>query len=668
MSKLGVHSLSEIREALDHAKYLSLDVFDTALWRQTLTPRDLCRRLEADAMRAYGPELHGLAGARWEAERRTASTDQRYPSIYTELAEIFPSAAPHRSELAAAELKLESALLTANPWCLELFREAQAKSIPVLFLSDMYLPPDFIASVLEREGYTDYASLYVSAYHGVSKAEGTMFDRVIADLGIDPSDMLHVGDNIHADVDMARSRGLVARVMPTPRQFLADSARYTFLDEHGFRKRSLSFGDLLALGLSANEEYRYGSKEITPASEAERVGYQVLGPATVAFVSWLIERAKAANLDTLAFIGRDGFIFREAFDRMEAQLKTGLGAAYIRSSRVSLLLGRVVSMTAEELTRDVTAQVRKYGVEEVPLSFMGPFFGIPAEDLADAAREHLPSVDSTVHLENDLSTIQRVVQTCFPKLQEVAKEHLEAWRIYLRKAGLDGSKRIALVDNTTSGRTYLRLRESLNTALDYIEVQGLYLYIPGETLELVSPREPVYGWLFDFRDQGLDPELDYVIKGTCEDLLLSAPEDSVLHFRLENGEPRIVEAATGEAASYDALIGHVHRGALRYVDDHVRLSESVGASQPSHALSQVSMERLCRNPTAAEGRLYQRRVVDRVALVPTFRAQRLFTQPRAVWAEMRDPSWRPGLKATLPPTVVSLARALRSLKAKVKPS
>ncbi|WP_170839170.1 HAD-IA family hydrolase, partial [Escherichia coli] len=78
----------------------------------------------------------------------------------------------------------------------------------IIFISDMYLGKSFLAKILHKNGYEEYDNLYVSSEHRVKKHSGELFDYVINDLGIEPQTILHIGDNVEADVKKAKSRNI----------------------------------------------------------------------------------------------------------------------------------------------------------------------------------------------------------------------------------------------------------------------------------------------------------------------------------------------------------------------------------------------------------------------------------------------------------------------------
>lgn len=55
-----------------------------------------------------------------------------------------------------------------------------------------------------------FQALIISGEHGVAKPDGAIFARALTELGVEPGDAWHIGDNLHADVGGANAAGLTS--------------------------------------------------------------------------------------------------------------------------------------------------------------------------------------------------------------------------------------------------------------------------------------------------------------------------------------------------------------------------------------------------------------------------------------------------------------------------
>lgn len=126
-----------------------------------------------------------FARARVDAElaarKLSAWPEVTLEEIYAELARRMRWSAGVSAAAQAAELGLEERSLRAVPEMQRRLATARAEVERVVFVSDMYLPEEFIRRVLAREGLFQAGDgLQVSCEARATKASGALYDRVRA--------------------------------------------------------------------------------------------------------------------------------------------------------------------------------------------------------------------------------------------------------------------------------------------------------------------------------------------------------------------------------------------------------------------------------------------------------------------------------------------------------
>lgn len=76
----------------------------------------------------------------------------------------------------------------------------------VVITSDMYLPKTAIEDILHKCGYNEYERLFLSSDVKAGKWSGHLFDYLLTELNVSPKAVLHIGDNLSADVKMAQKK------------------------------------------------------------------------------------------------------------------------------------------------------------------------------------------------------------------------------------------------------------------------------------------------------------------------------------------------------------------------------------------------------------------------------------------------------------------------------
>ena len=168
-------------------KFISIDVFDTAIFRTVFEPKDIFKLVEDKV----GSDFYNK---RVEAETKAA---QKF--TYYNIGDIYSFLRPEFSP--AEEISMEFANCIANQEILRMYNKNPKKYI---FISDMYLPSYIIEDMLKRVGYKD-PKVFVSCEMQATKAKGELFNKVQKLVG---TIECHYGDNYVADIEGAKAAGI----------------------------------------------------------------------------------------------------------------------------------------------------------------------------------------------------------------------------------------------------------------------------------------------------------------------------------------------------------------------------------------------------------------------------------------------------------------------------
>ena len=277
------HELPQALSGHEQASILSLDCFDTLLWRDTHAPVGIFAALPDIT---EGQRIIAEQRARKAAQASRRSNEVTIEEIYTQL---MPNASHgQRAEAVGTELAVEAAHCYAFAPTVELMRAAKQRGMQVVIVSDTYLDRRQLGELIAQSAGDEVAGLidkiFCSSTFGLSKAQG-LFAPVLKKLKCQPIDVLHVGDNRGADFDGARGFGI-------PALHLVQFAEET--------KQRLRFEDscasLIAVARSAiatPQPHRaaLAAGESHIACEKQRLGFTTLGPVFHAFDHWLREEA-----------------------------------------------------------------------------------------------------------------------------------------------------------------------------------------------------------------------------------------------------------------------------------------------------------------------------------------------------------------------------------------
>lgn len=320
-------------------RLVTFDVFETVLVRAVSPPQavfDLVGRRAAErGLVACSPQAFGQA-RQWAETRalRWHRASTSLDSIYTEVTSALVLPVDARGELARLELDVEAELLQPLPSGVRLVAAERARSGRVVYVSDMYLPGEFIEAQLRRHGlWHDGDVLYVSHAHGSTKRSGLLFDIVALAEGIPTSAMLHHGNDRQSDVRGAETAGARAVMLPA-----GNPNRY----EHALQGHRHATDGLASAMAGAS---RLARLEMDPATPREHalvdVAAGVMAPVLTAYVTWLLRRAAARGLRRVYFVARDGQVLQRIAERLAPRLGVHVELHYLYASR--LVWNRVVS-------------------------------------------------------------------------------------------------------------------------------------------------------------------------------------------------------------------------------------------------------------------------------------------------------------------------------------
>ena len=195
-------------------KLCSFDIFDTSLVRICGAPSNV---FFLTGVRLFGNNeslIKEYVNYRSAAERMVKSVTCKSNVSLSDIIGIFDDnyiskIGVSKKELEIIEKEIEYNNLVPVKETSDLIENYREKGYTIAFISDMYLPSDFIRSVLSKSHLIkeiDY--LFVSIDYNANKYDGTLYDVIYDDLK--PKEWIHFGDNLHSDVKMARLKNVSA--------------------------------------------------------------------------------------------------------------------------------------------------------------------------------------------------------------------------------------------------------------------------------------------------------------------------------------------------------------------------------------------------------------------------------------------------------------------------
>lgn len=270
---------------------IAFDMFDTLVLRPFSKPEDLFYAL---SVKLGYPALREL---RVEAEKE-ARLKNREAGLLDIWQVLSANTGIYYVLGMALEKQLEKALCTPNPYMLKVFKMLIENNKTVIVMSDMYLDPPFLQSLLNGLGFYGIKKLYVSSGLGLSKSGGGMYSAVKKEFPKAKSFVM-VGDNPHSDIDEAKKHGF-------------DTYYYPGVNSLGkkYRCKDMSkFVGSIYRGLVNSRIYN----GLESYSLQYEYGYIYGGLFVTGYCKFIHEYAKSKGIQKLLFLSRDGALLLKAY-------------------------------------------------------------------------------------------------------------------------------------------------------------------------------------------------------------------------------------------------------------------------------------------------------------------------------------------------------------------
>lgn len=293
---------------------LSLDCFDTLLWRNLHAPSDVFAGIPF-AGGGVEPRTWAEGATRRKAFARTKSYEIGLTDIYRRML----TRADDASVAAGVEheLALEASHCFPFAPAVELMNAAKARGLRIIIVSDMYLDEPQLRELLRRSAGDDVLDMvdriFMSSDHGTSKAHG-LFNIVLDAIGAQADQVLHVGDNHSADYLGAAKTGIHAVHL---QQFDDEVVQRLRLEA----ACGVMLDPATRVTVPTYQPHRAQLALRRQDDTAYTVGHDVMGPVMHAFADYL-----KADLDAMAqrlgkpvrplFLMRDGYLPYAVFDAL----------------------------------------------------------------------------------------------------------------------------------------------------------------------------------------------------------------------------------------------------------------------------------------------------------------------------------------------------------------
>lgn len=372
---------------------VSFDIWDTVLRRNcdpdeiklfaaTVLAREL-RQLDS-AVQLSSAEIFKL---RQFAEYRVADRDYEY-THEAMLLEWLNLAGVPQAEIGRvaktvfdAEVNKEIHETRLDKTIERVIRELDAPKL--IAVSDFYLPEGVLRRLLDHHGILNaFSDVFVSSDHMKTKRAGGLFQHVMDDLGVSADEIIHIGDNVDADVKMPLSLGIDA---------------IHFIDPNEERRKKIQrqlFNGMLTNDRAALAELLH--QRLVDPDQVDAEGHtsssSTLACIVGCFAAFTLDLATRMKVDEVFFATREGIFFKDVYDLLATEDVLGKGAypesVLLEVSRRATFAASLRRVSTDELmriwslysTQSMTALARSLNLSPGAMKRQCKRFDIEADD------------------------------------------------------------------------------------------------------------------------------------------------------------------------------------------------------------------------------------------------------------------------------------------------
>lgn len=326
----------DLLSAIENVKVVSFDLFDTLAIRNISSFESVLKLVDA-RFREQGVNIPDFVTKRLKAEKMLSFNNApRLVEIYSKVLKDSDGVSFSANELASIEFEVDKNLIEARRDVVDLLNNLVKQNKQVYITSDSYYAKEQISQILKRIDVASVTDVLVSCEYGTSKT-GTLFEKLKDVSG--EVDILHVGDDIVADIESAKRHGINAFQIYSAAELLELVGGLKLSENEHSLSDQIKVGMFVANMFNSPFQFEDDEKRIH-AEDAKDVGYLFCAPMIMDFTKWFEEESKEAGNTNRWLCARDGYLLKRLYEFMYPSQK----AEYFYTSRISAIRAGVESI------------------------------------------------------------------------------------------------------------------------------------------------------------------------------------------------------------------------------------------------------------------------------------------------------------------------------------
>lgn len=329
------YTRNDLLSKIESVNTVSFDLFDTLAIRNISSFEGVLKLVDA-RLREKGFDISDFVNRRLKVEKELSfNYAPKLAEIYSEVLKDSGDINYTADELANVEFEVDKSLIEARRDVVDLLNNLVKQNKHVCITSDSYYTQDQISQILDRIGIAPVTDVLVSCEYGTTKT-GDLFEHLKA--ASSELNILHVGDDIVADIESAKRHGINTFQIYSAAELLELVGGLKLNENEGSLSDQIKIGMFTANLFNSPFQFEDDAKRIH-ANDAKDVGYLFCAPMIMDFTKWFEEVSRESGIANRWLCARDGYLLKRLYEVMYPLQK----ADYFYTSRISAIRAGVES-------------------------------------------------------------------------------------------------------------------------------------------------------------------------------------------------------------------------------------------------------------------------------------------------------------------------------------
>jgi len=489
-----------------------------------------------------------------------------------------------RDELVRSEIRQEVAVCFLDKDLLRLLKDYTYDEL--ILISDFYMSVGKIKQILAAQDVSlPFSAIFISCDTRLNKKSGRLFHHVLARLKTDPQSILHIGDNPHADIEMARKAGLRTH------HFMGTNYHTTRLDNERFFTGRCNPAPQADLHWKQRlQEHALSLQKDRQKNRLFQEGVE-LSLIFTGFALYIQEHCCRKKHQHVYFFTREGIFFKKIFDRLQQHNPYNLppvSSHLLPVSRLSTFFPSLREISCRELMR-LWSQYHTQSMRSLFSSL-----GLDATAYTSYFHKYGLDIDEMISRPWQDKRIQLILKNqdvtdILVKIQQKKKELLQRF-CNDRAFGLDS--KALIVDIGWRGT----IQDNIAYLFPDVTIDGIYL-----GLQKFFNQQPAnvhkYAYIADANKGNTHPVLVHVMP---MEMLCYGPGGSTIGYREDTSGTVQPEYDTNDDQFYRQWISSFQAGVLAGMDHlcHLIRLHGLSLAELQHISADTAARFICDPPPA----------------------------------------------------------------------